>query len=489
MGKVAARRDDPHGVTGWSGAVLQSRTMNAPIETIAALATPPGESGLAVVRLSGPGCRSILADIFRRMDGDALADPGHRRTYHGRIVSNNIDIIDEVMVSVMLAPESYTGEDVIEISCHGGPVGVSRLLDTIYEAGAMAAEPGEFTKRAFLNGKIDLIQAEAVADIIHSRSELQHRVAQRQLEGGLSQRINVLADETVDLLAIIEANIDFIEEGIDTVNYDDALATLADQVVVLEGLLESAPMARRFHGGYPVVIAGPVNAGKSSLFNRLAGERRAIVTETPGTTRDVLRESIVLEGLLFLLQDTAGLRRDTADPVEAMGVDLAAEAVARADLVLFVIDGSERPGEDVAAALRGLDDGRTLVVVNKSDLPPHPEVNSMIGCAADLETVVVSAESGDGLAELQKALVRKVGGETLSRIARERFVLNTRLATLLDRARRHILELESGLQERKPLELLAEDARAVLAAYEEATGRRYSDGLLDAIFSRFCLGK
>jgi len=462
--------------------------MSLHVDTIAALSTPPGESGIAVIRVSGPEACPIVAAMFRTPSGGGPDTFEHRRLYHGRIAGNG-ETIDEVVLAIFRAPESYTGDDVVEISCHGGPVVVSRMLDALYTVGVRPAQPGEFTKRAFLSGKMDLIQAEAVADIIHARSELQHRVAQRQLEGGLSERIGALADETLELLGIIEANIDFIEEGIESIDWDASVATASAQRTALTGLLESAPLARRFHTGFEVVIAGAVNAGKSSLYNALAGAARAIVTEVPGTTRDVLRETLVLDGLLFLLHDTAGLRTGTGDRVEEIGIDLAVEAVGRADVVLFVVDGSASLAPDAAEVLRRLEPERVIVALNKSDLEADAGTHNIIEGLEGREVVPLSARTGDGLERLRAAMVHRVGGEALSAMARDRFVLNTRLVTLLDEASRSAAVLESGLRDRKPLELLAADTRVLLSAYEEATGRRYSDDLLDVIFTRFCLGK
>ncbi len=457
--------------------------------TITALSTPPGESGLAVVRLSGDEACSIAGELFRTPSGERNTEWGHRRLYHGHIVSGNGDTIDEVVVGVFRGPESYTGEDVVEISCHGGMVSVARLLDALYAAGARPAEPGEFTKRAFLGGKMDLIQAEAVADVIHARSELQQRVAQRQLEGGLSEQIGGLADEMLGLLAEIEANIDFIEEGIDTLDMPASIALVERQIALLDSLLESAPLTRPFRDGYQVVIAGRVNAGKSRLFNRLAGENRAIVTDVPGTTRDVLREPVVLDGLLFVLQDTAGLRDAAGDRVEEIGMNLAADAVRSADVVLFVVDASEKPAPEVADRMGSLDNSRSILVLNKTDLPRSDEIHNIMRSIDGVSSVEVSAQTGDGLDELRRLLVETVGGEALSRMARERFVLNNRLVGLLHEARERAGVLRAGLSERRPLELLAAEARDVLGRYEEATGRKYTDELLDVIFSRFCLGK
>ena len=455
-------------------------------DTIAALSTPAGASGIAVVRLSGPEAVAVARSVFEAPTGDS-GEWRHRRLYHGRIVDRG-QVVDEVVCGVMRAPESYTGEDTVEISCHGNTLVVTRLLNLLFARGARSAEPGEFTKRAFLNGKMDLIQAEAVADLIHARSELQRRVAHEQLAGGLSARINELADGMLELLANIEVNIDFIEEGIETLDYEAAAATLEAHRASLDALLEGAALWKPFHEGYKVVLAGPVNAGKSSIFNRLVGEGRAIVTEVPGTTRDVLREPIVLEGLLFIVQDTAGLR-GTDDRVEKIGVGRAESAVGEADVVLFVVDASQPVPADVATRLARLDPTRALVVANKIDLGEDAAVQEVLGCHPELALVRVSATNGDGLDALARAMIERVGRHGLDWIARERVVVNARLAQLLGTARAQIDVLDKNLRARQPLELLALDAREVLGCYETATGKRYTDDLLGTIFSRFCIGK
>jgi tRNA modification GTPase len=458
-------------------------------DTIAALSTPPGEAGIAVVRASGPRALEILDTVLRTMHGGHFgAEWEHRRLYHGGFVDAIGERVDDVMAAVMRAPESYTGEDVVEISCHGGNAVVARVLETLFARGARPAAPGEFTQRAFLNGKMDLIQAEAVADLIHARTELQRVVAERQLRGALSRRIDALADDMLTLLAVIEANIDFIEEGIDALDVPGALATIARQRAELDDLLESAPMSRPLRDGYRVVIAGPVNAGKSSLFNRLVGDSHAIVTEIPGTTRDVLRETVVIDGVAFVLHDTAGLRSGTPDRVEAIGIGRALDAAQSADVVLFVVDNSlEEPfGMDVRDALARLDAAHAIVVLNKSDRATH----SHPAPARDgFTTLKASALTGDGVAELRRELVQLAGSAALARMARERTILNARLVTLLSSARDGLATLAGAIEARESLELLAARGREVIGYYEEATGRRYHDGLLDAIFSRFCIGK
>jgi tRNA modification GTPase len=451
-------------------------------DTIAALATPVGESGIAVIRVSGPQALDVLSTVLRTPSGTGFDAWEHRRLYHGDFVEESGERVDEVMASVMRGPDSYTGEDVVEVSCHGGLAVVQRILHVLF-ARTRPAEAGEFTRRAFLNGKIDLIQAEAVADLIHARTEVQRVAAERQLAGELSRRIDALADDMLLLLGDLEARIDFIEEGIEALDIPAALARIHSQRAALDELLASAPMSRVLRDGFRVVIAGPVNAGKSSLFNRLLGESRAIVTEIPGTTRDVLRETLVIEGVPFVLHDTAGLREQTNDRVEQLGMGRATDALSQADLVLFVVDGSETLPADpgLTQALGALDANRCIVLINKADLPARTN-----GATRGLR---VSAVSGVGLDELRATMLARTGALDLARLARERSVLNARLARLLEDARSELNELGGMIRDGQPLELVAEKARDALHLYEEATGRRYHDGLLDVIFSRFCIGK
>jgi tRNA modification GTPase len=468
-------------------------------QTIAALSTPPGESGIAVVRMSGDEALAILARAFRTPSGKTFDEEWeHRRLYRGLVVGGDGAPIDDVMCAVMRAPDTYTGEDVVEISCHGSTVVVSRILETLYTLGARPAEAGEFTKRAFLAGKMDLIQAEAVADLIHAQSDLQRAVAQRQLAGALSERIDALADETLALLGVIEANIDFIEEGIDTLDVTASAETLRRHRRELDELLAGAELARPFREGYNVAIAGPVNAGKSSLFNRLVGQDRAIVTEIPGTTRDLLRETVLIDGLVFVFHDTAGLRGGrggdaASDRVESIGIDRAEGAVRSADAVVFVLDGGVVPDDATLGRIGAVARGAAAVVaLNKSDAwdeYPPPALAAVKALGAGVGCVTLSALTGEGVETLERTLVGIVGAERLAAMARERVVLNARLVALLKTAARKTDVLCASIEARRPLEMMAVEAREVLAQYEEATGRHYQDGLLDAIFSRFCIGK
>ena len=464
--------------------------MNHYQDTIAALSTPPGESGIAVIRMSGARALEILSRVYRTTASRRfVGEWEHRRVYHGVLVESGNEKIDEVMCAVMRAPDTYTGEDLVEVSCHGGTLVVQRILELLHGEGAAAARPGEFTKRAFCNGKMDLIQAEAVADLIHARSELQRKVAQEQLGGGLSRRINALADQMLELLGVIEANIDFIEEDVDTLDRPQAAALLERHDQEIKDLLFSAPVSKPFHEGFRVAIAGPVNAGKSSLFNRLVGEDRAIVTEVPGTTRDVLREPFVVRGLLFVLHDTAGLRGGATDRIESIGVGLAVDTARSADVVLFVVDGSLALDPALTVTTKQLDPVRSILVLNKADLPFAGDPDFFRGTEKEVRCLRTSALTGYGVEGLKESMVKIAVGEDINRIAVERVVLNSRLVHLLREAAEKTQSLRNDLNGGTALEMLAVEAREVLSLYEEATGRRYQEGLLDVIFSRFCIGK
>ncbi len=459
--------------------------------TIVALSTPPGESGIAVIRLSGPHAISILCKVFMLPGGRRPVPERmeHRRLYHGNIVGEDGDVVDDVMCAVMKGPDSYTGEDVVEVSSHGNPVITRTIIDLLSANGAREAGPGEFTRRAFLNGKMDLIQAEAVCDLIHARSELQRMVARAQVAGNLSQRINALGDAALSLLGEIEASIDFIEEDIEPLDRMRAVSLLEEHEAGLGELLASASFSRPFREGYHVVITGPVNAGKSSIFNKLLGESRAIVTEIPGTTRDVIREPLAIGGLVFVFHDTAGLRGETEDEIEAIGMGKALEAATSADIVMYVVDATRPKREIPVASIRELKKKSSLILLNKVDLPGTLRVEDLHSELGGYEIQAVSALTGEGMSGIRERLVEIAGSGGVSRVAAERIVLNSRLIRLLEAARERCRKLRGMIAAGEALEILAVAARELLGCYEEATGKRYSEDLLDNIFSRFCIGK
>jgi len=433
-------------------------------DTIAAVATPPGKGGIGVVRLSGPR----VPDIARAILGSL---PAPRHATFASFHDARGERIDQGIALYFPAPNSYTGEPVLELQGHGGPVVMHLLLRACLDAGARLAEPGEFTRRAFLQGKLDLAQAEAVADLIDAASREAARSAFRSLSGDFSAAVGVLLRELIELRALTEAMLDFPEEEVDPLHRDEAASRLTAVQDSLEAVLVKSRQGSLLRAGIHAVLAGAPNVGKSSLLNRLAGEERAIVTPVPGTTRDSLREPIELEGVPLVLVDTAGMHA-TSDEVERRGMERTQLELARADLVLAVAEagGLEPTLADVpvaAAAAR-------IVVYNKVDLAP--------GFAAPPGAVAVSAKTGEGLDRLRKAILEAAGwsasGESVF-LARERHL------RALERSRAHL----QAAGEQREWEFFAEELRLAQEALASITGEFSSDDLLGEIFTRFCIGK
>ncbi len=468
-------------------------------DTIAAIATAPGAAGLAVVRVSGRDALAVADAVFR--GATALAGAPSHTLHHGWAVGATTvpglagpavpehPRLDEVVAAVFRAPRSYTREDVVELSCHGGEQPSRRVLAALLAAGARLAAPGEFTLRAFLSGRIDLAQAEAVADLIHASTERAHEVALSQLAGELSTRLRALAERVADAAAEVEARVDFAEDvgGIEVPEH--VVSAIAEVDAELARWLASAAYARAVREGARVPLVGRPNVGKSSLFNALVGEARAIVTSVPGTTRDRVSESIELEGVRVTLSDTAGLR-EPGDPVEAIGVTLAEQALEGGVVVLWVVDRSAPlTAEDRGIAVR-LSGRRVLVALNKCDRPPDltpGEVMALLD-RAEARAVEVSAARGDGLDELRRALGELLGAETGSAFL-DAPLANPRHAQALERAREALARAAGAARERAPGEIVALELREGLTAIGEVTGDGVGEDLLDRIFSRFCVGK
>jgi tRNA modification GTPase len=452
-------------------------------QTIIAPATPPGEGGVGIIRLSGGLAEPALLRFFHPSRRPTSLTSHH--LYHGHLCSVAGELIDEVLAVVMRAPHSFTREDVVEIHCHGGPVVIQRILDLFLENGDVRlARPGEFTLRAFLNGRLDLTQAEAVIDVIRSRSEAACSVAMRQLDGRLSNAIHRFRGELTDLLAFVEAHIDFSEEDIDLPGQKRLVADGRDVLNRMDVLLATFEEGRALREGLSVLILGRPNVGKSSLLNALLGEARAIVTDVPGTTRDTIEESLSLGGLPLRLIDTAGIR-DTVDPVEAEGVRRAQDKVASADLILLVVDGSVNVLDEDLLALRACKGSRLILVVSKQDLPAVPLSEPF----ALLPSVRLSTHTGEGLAELTLRITALFSTAT-SREGQESVLLSDRRhRDALLRARRSLGHFCSEAHAATPLEFLAIDLREALQALGEITGETTPDEILDRIFSRFCIGK
>jgi tRNA modification GTPase len=451
-------------------------------DTIAALITPPGRAAVALIRLSGDDARSVAEQIF------VAQRPGRLRSHHvryGRLVDpTDGTVIDEVLVTWMRAPHSYTGGDVVEIGCHGGTIAVQRVLTLLYGLGVRAAQPGEFTLRAFLNGRIDLSQAEAVMDVIEAQTTAALAQAQAQLAGRLAQEVRAARAVLLEPLAYLTALIDFPEEGIEA---ESIVPVLDAAELRINGLLAGAEQGIRLRQGARVVLAGRPNVGKSSLMNALLRSERAIVTPIAGTTRDTLEEQIEVDGVAIVLIDTAGLRA-SADPIEQIGVARTRAALADADLVLLVLDAQQpltTEDEDVLAATQ---QRPTLLVWNKCDtdaalIPALPDAARHAAAV-----VAIAARSGRGLAELRAAIGRQLLGDVRAG-AGERLVSHARQRAALERAAEYLAAARSTLLRGGDSDLIAGDLLVAANALGEISGETVGEDLLDLIFSKFCIGK
>ena len=454
--------------------------------TIAAIATPPGEGGVGIVRISGAEAFDVADRIFAPLDGTLLSARPHGTFVYGRVTDSAGLEIDAGLALVMRAPKSYTREDVVEIQGHGGGVTMRRILRAIIEAGARPAEPGEFTKRAFLNGRIDLLQAEGICELIRARSDRAASAALEQLEGRLSRRFDALYDALIGVAADLETTLDFAEEELPESVFSDIVARTERAGAEVEALLETWDEGRLLREGARVTIMGRPNAGKSTLLNALLGFDRAIVSAIPGTTRDTIEESFVLDGIPLRLTDTAGLR-ETDCEIEAEGIRRAEAHGAEARLALYVLDASVPLEEEDLPRLKSLAAERLIVVLNKVDLGRGIDPSSLPPSAASVET---DALSGKGIDALERAMA-EVLERGIDLHAPPRAVVSERHRELLLRVREELDSAQERLREGVETNAVeaAEHLRCALDRLGRATGRVYHDELLDNVFSRFCVGK
>lgn len=456
-------------------------------DTICAIATPPGEGGIGIIRVSGEKALDIASRVFAGSGGRTVRDYQTHTLHHGELRAPDGNRIDEVLVAVMQAPRSYTCEDVVEFHCHGGPLILRLGLEALLLSGARLAEPGEFTKRAFLNGRLDLAQAEAVMDLISARTEAGLRVALEQLRGALSEELGRLREGLVRFLVEVEAGIDFSDEDITFIS-PQALATgVAAARDRIGQLIRTAEEGRIVREGITAVLVGRPNVGKSSLMNALAKADRAIVTPIPGTTRDVLEEYVNIRGIPVRLLDTAGLR-EPVDVVEREGVRRSHDALARAELVLAVLDGSEPLGEEDRRLLDLARGKAAILVVNKSDLPPRLEAPHLKGLTEENRIVWTSATAGAGLEELRDAIrdaVLKQGLEPSEGV----LITHLRHRGALERAAASLEQVLLSVERHMAAEFIAVDLRAAVNAIGEIIGETTTEDILDRIFKEFCIGK
>lgn len=453
-------------------------------DTIAAIATAPGEGGIGIVRISGDKALDILKKIFV----PASSKIENRRLSYGHVVDPESGrTIDEVMAVYMKGPLSYTAEDVVEVQCHGSMISLRNILDLVIKSGAVLAEKGEFTKRAFLNGRLDLSQAEAVIDLIRAKSEKTFDVALNQLSGAFSDKIREIREDLTDILVDLTVNIDYPDEDIEEMTYEKLTSSVRNVKEKISKLLSTADTGRIIREGLSVSIVGKPNVGKSSLMNVLMGENRAIVTDIPGTTRDIIEESMVIKNIPVVITDTAGIR-DTEDIIEKIGIEKSKTALSRADLIIFVIDASRPLEEEDMRIMSHVAGRRAIVLLNKSDkglAADRALIEKELPSAVIIET---SVTGGRGIEELTQAIEDMVYGGKVSQ-KENLMVTNVRHKNLLKEGQKCLSDALNMADMREPLEFIEIDVNRCYEAAGEIIGQTADADIIDKVFERFCLGK
>lgn len=455
-------------------------------DTIAAIATARGESGISIIRISGREALKIGCSIFKGKRNRKLDDIKPYTMRYGYIIDKkNDEIIDEVLVSYMKAPRSYTAEDTVEINCHGGNTATNRVLEEVIKNGARMAEPGEFTKRAFLNGRIDLSQAEAVIDIIRAKTELSMKSAVMQAEGKMSREIKDFRKKLIELIAHIEATVDFPEDDIEGITAEEVKIGLNTLMKEIDKILLSAEEGKIIRDGLNVVIIGKPNVGKSSIMNALIEENRAIVTAVPGTTRDIIEEYISIDGIPLKIIDTAGIR-ETNDIVEKIGVEKTKEKINEADLIMLMLDSSEELTEEDIEIEKYIKDKKYIVLLNKSDLCPKLDKENIKELNAEY-IIETSAKTGSGIDETKECIKKLFfNGKVQSK---DILLTNMRQKEALNRARKSLLSASEILSQVESIDLASIDLRNAWNYLGEITGDTLQEDIIDKIFSEFCIGK
>ncbi len=451
-------------------------------DTIAAVSTPIGSGGIGIVRISGSEAVDIANGLFVPHKGKSLAERKSHSINYGRLVYKG-QVCDEVLVSLMRAPNTYTREDVVEINCHGGIRAVTAVLEAVLKSGARLAEPGEFTKRAFLNGRLDLTQAEAVIDIINAKTDKSREAALKRLDGRLCRKIRSLREDILTMIAHIEAAIDYPEHDDETMTYSMIEEGVRSVTMQVQNLINGADIGRIYNEGIRTVILGKPNVGKSSLLNAVIDEERAIVTDIPGTTRDVLEELINIGGIPLKLVDTAGIR-DTDNAIEKIGVEKSRKLAAEADLVLLMLDGSRELSDDDRELIALSEDKKRIVLVNKTDLHQNITAEELKG----LDPVFLSVKADKGLDELYDRIKSMFFSGDIAE-NEEALISNERNKNSLYKAKLHLDNVLETVNNRMPEDFISMDLTQAYEALGEITGESLEEDIIDKIFSEFCLGK
>ncbi|MDU2503262.1 MAG: tRNA uridine-5-carboxymethylaminomethyl(34) synthesis GTPase MnmE [Peptoniphilus harei] len=454
-------------------------------DTIAAISTAIGEAGIAIVRMSGDDSVNIIDEIFVSASGKKMAEAENRKFLYGHIADGD-KLIDEVLVVKMKGPHSYTAEDIVEIHCHGGVVSVKRILNLILSKGARLAEKGEFTKRGFLNGRIDLTQAEAVIDMIKAKTDISFDMGLNQLSGALSEVLNKLKDELVSMQALIVANIDFPDEDIEDAAYHDLMERSDKILEKMDNLLDNSKNSRLLRDGINTVILGKPNVGKSSLLNGLLKYDRAIVTDIAGTTRDIIEDYINLDGVLLKITDTAGIR-ETDDEVEKIGVNIAREKLKEADLVISIFDISRDFDKDDEEILNLIKDKKHITILNKDDLDQKISDEEIEKYFKD-DYLRLSVMENESVKKIENLIIDLFFDGELQ-ISSDSILSNIRHINALKEAKKALLEVNESLKEKVFLDLIEVDLENVIGHISEITGTITTEDILDRVFSDFCIGK
>ncbi len=456
--------------------------------TIASISTPGGTGGIGIIRISGDDAISIVNKLFKSPTGKDLRDVNSHTIHYGHIYSNDRkSIIDEVLVSVMKKPRTYTREDIVEINCHGGIISTRKVLEVVLHAGARLADPGEFTKRAFINGRLDLVQSEAVIDIINSKTTAELNSALVQMDGSLSSRINNIRSELIDIVAHLQAVVDFPEEDIIELETDNLVHSLEEIKSKINILLQTADVGKIIKNGLNTVIIGKPNVGKSSLLNALVRDNRAIVTEVPGTTRDIIEEYVNIKGVPLRISDTAGIR-ETDDIVEKIGVERSIKILAGADLVILILDGSTELCENDIQIIELVKNKKVVVLINKTDLETKIEMN-YINSEFNKDIIInISLKEGKGL-DILESKIKDMFIQGEIDINNDILITNVRHKDSLVKAEEALTNANNSIKSGIPIDMISIDIKEAIENLGEIVGLTVSEEIVDKIFEQFCLGK